>query len=469
MQIISVEFIFFLGFTVASFQLSPARLRSYVLLIASYAFYCSVNWKMSVLLLLVTVVCHFAAFQAERRRGWAFGSAAVLVVVSGLVAILAVFKLRPLFLHRNILLPLGISYYTFRLIGYLLDVHWGKCKPVRGFVPFAAYVAFFPHIVAGPIQKASTFVPQLAQNQGAPKALEGVLRITLGFAKKAIVADNLSLYVGWAYNHLSGGSVLPNLVALYLYPLQLYADFSGLADIAIGTGLLFGIDAPENFDAPFSATSMTDFWRRWHMTLTGWLRDYVFMPLRMATRDLRDFGLALSLTVNMVLIGLWHGVTAGFLLYGLFQAVFLVAEVLTISKRTDFFAEHPGMDRLAAFLGPIFVYNVVAVGSVCFRAPSLTSAARVFSGMVAGLHAAVDDFAALTAPPSHHAWVAFPAFALIALADSYRRKYGFQLPAMTPNHLRWFVYSGVATVWILIVMSMMGTEKGADPFVYGFF
>jgi D-alanyl-lipoteichoic acid acyltransferase DltB (MBOAT superfamily) len=439
------------------------------LLFASYAFYGSVSWKMSLLLLLATTISYLAALQARRSKATT-SSAIVFVAVSALTAILVAFKLRPLFLHQNILLPLGISYYTFRLIGYLLDVHWGKCEPVRNFVSFATYVAFFPQILAGPIQRADSFIAQLERGPATEKPLEGILRITLGFAKKAIVADNLGLYVGFAYNHLPGASPLPSLIALLVYPLQLYADFSGLTDIAIGTGLLFGIDAPENFNAPFSATSMTEFWRRWHMTLTGWLRDYVFIPLRMATRDLLAFGLALSLTVNMALIGLWHGVSTGFLLYGLFQAAFLVGEALTLPQRREWFAKHTRTDRFAAFLGPIYVYAVVAIGFVPFRAPSLNVAAQVLSGMVADWKNVGADLSALAASPNYlHAWIAFPAFALTAFADSFRRKHGFQLPARTPGHLRWFVYSGIATIWILTAMAMLATEKGSDPFVYGLF
>src|SRR5262249_53592020 len=158
------------------------------------------------------LICYFAALQSRRWRGLVVGSAVVFLIVSCLVAILTFFKLRPLFFQQgSILLPLGISYYTFRLIGYLLDVHWGKCEPVQSFVPFATYVAFFPHIIAGPIQRASAFIPQLErQNPSESKALEGLLRIAIGFGKKAIVADNLGLLVGWAYSHLSSGSALPN-------------------------------------------------------------------------------------------------------------------------------------------------------------------------------------------------------------------------------------------------------------------
>jgi hypothetical protein len=471
MQFVSIEYLSFLAITAVANRLSKPRRRSHVLLITSYLFYCTWNWKLAILLFLVTAACYLAAIHSRQRQGVVLGAAIVFAAVSALVLMLAVFKVRPLFSpQNNWLLPLGISYYTFRLIGYLLDVYWGKCAPVQEFVPFAAYVAFFPQMVAGPIQRASSFMHQLQEgNRAQSKMLEGLLRIALGFGKKTIVADNLALFVGWAYQHLSGGSALPSLVALYLYPLQLYADFSGLTDIAIGSGLLLGIEAPENFDAPFSAKNITDFWRRWHMTLTGWLRDYVFMPLRMTTRDLGRAGLAISLTIDMVLIALWHGVAAGFLVYGLFHSVFLVSEGLTSSNRQQFYLSHPGLSKFADLLGPIFVYHVVAVGSVLFRAPSLGSAGQLFVQLGAGLRTAAIDLASLLSPPNHHAWVALPAFAFITSVDVLRRKHGFELPSWSPRYVKWSVYGSVAVMWVLIAMTLLATEKGADPFVYGLF
>ena len=471
MQFLSIEFLCFLTVTSASVRACPPRWRSHLLLITSYLFYCTWSVKMAAILLAVTVFCYFAGLWLVDPRRRAVAPVIAFGAVSLLTLYLVSFKVRPLLhLAGNPLLPLGISYYVFRLISYLLDVYWGKCDAVDDFVSFAAYVAFFPQMIAGPIQRASSLIPQLQnQHAGNGRSLEGLVRMALGFAKKSLVADNLGLFVGWAYGHLHSGSALPSLVALYLYPLQLYADFSGLADIAIGAGLLLGIEAPENFDAPFTAQSITEFWRRWHITLTSWIRDYVFIPLRMATRNLGNVGLALSLTVNMVLIGLWHGFTLGFLAYGLFQGVFLVGDVLTRSKRHEYYKHSPALTRLATLTGPIFVYHVIAIGSVFFRAPSMGAVTQLFAGFGSGLHQARVALGALTAPPNHHAWVALPAYALTAIADGYRRRYGVRLPALGPRSLQWSAYACVAVMWILIALTLLASEKGANPFVYAFF
>jgi D-alanyl-lipoteichoic acid acyltransferase DltB (MBOAT superfamily) len=391
--------------------------------------------------------------------------------VAALIAFLAFFKIRPLLCALcNPLIPLGVSYYTFRLISYLLDVHWRKHQAVRNFALFATYVAFFPQLIAGPIQREKSFLSQVENKDVTnSRTLEALSRMAIGFAKKCLVADNLGLFVGWAYGHLHSGSALPSLVALYLYPLQLYADFSGLVDIAIGSGLLLGIEAPENFDAPFSATNITEFWRRWHMTLTAWLRDYVFMPLRTLTRDWGTFGLCLSLAMNMLLIGLWHGLTIGFVFYGLFHAAFLIVEVLTAARRKRYYSLHPGVERIASLLGPILVYQVVAVGSVLFRSPSPAGAWSLFTGLGLGFRQIGADLSELIAPPNHNAWIAFLAYPLIGALDVYRRRHGFQLPRFAPQYLKWSAYGSLATLWILIALVLLGSEKGSDPFVYALF
>lgn len=471
MQFLSIEFVCFLAITATCLRVCPARWRSHLLLVTSYLFYCTWNPRMAVALFLATTLCYFTALRLQALRGRPTASALTCAAVSALVLFLAFFKLRPLLCAScNPIIPLGVSYYTFRLISYLIDVHWGKYEATREFVPFAAYVAFFPQMIAGPIQREASFLPQLDRpGKTESRVVEGLVRMALGFAKKSIVADNLGLFVGWSYGHLHSGSALPSLVALYLFPLQLYADFSGLVDIAIGSGLVLGIDAPENFDAPFSAKSITEFWRRWHMTLTAWLRDYVFMPVRMLTRDWGKFGLAFSVTVNMLLIALWHGVSLGFIVYGLIQSLFLIAESLTASQRQRYYVANPASEKVANVLGPIFVFQVVAMSSVFFRAPSLASVAQLFAGLGSGLHQAAIDYSALTAPPNHHALIALPAYVLIVMADAYRRRHGFRLPALAPRHIRWSVYGSVTVLWIFIALTLLGSEKGADPFVYALF
>jgi hypothetical protein len=189
----------------------------------------------------------------------------------------------------------------------------------------------------------------------------------------------------------------------------------------------------------------------------------------MFTRNWGEFGLALSLTVNMLLIALWHGVTLGFVAYGLFHSVFLVTEALTASRRQKYYVANPTAKKVANVIGSIYVFNVVAIGCVFFRAPSLASVAQLFAGLGSGLQHSVIDLGLLTAPPNHNAWIALPAFAFIAMAEAYRRRFGLRLPALASARLRWSVYGSVTVMWILIALTLLGSEKGADPFVYAMF
>jgi hypothetical protein len=393
-------------------------------------------------------------------------------MVSALVLYIVAFKIRAmLYPGGSIAIPLGVSYYTFRLLSYLLDVHWGTVPAERSLVPFAAYVAFFPQMMAGPIERASSFLLQLGTSESPwrGRTFEGVARILLGFFKKFVVADNLALIVDYGYQHPGSGSSVPSLLSLYLYPVQLYADFSGLADIAIGIGLLFGLRGPENFDAPFSASSISEYWRRWHMTLTSWLRDYVFMPLRMATRNWGTFGLVVSVVVNMMLIAVWHGFTLGFVAFGLVNATFLVLDVLTSSRRQKLWRRHPHLVKAGTVLGALVTYHIVSLSETFFRAPSFGDAARLLGGLASGLDGVGVALAAVTAPPNHHAWIALPAYVLTEVADAVRRRRGIGLPAELPRWVQWSAVTCAAIACVFMSLLFLARQTGSNPFVYANF
>src|SRR4051794_20991182 len=239
---------------------------------------------MAMVLVVLSTCCYWAARIIRAQRARPLAKATVAVVCAALVLYLCYFKARAaLSGDASFIIPLGISYYTFRLISYVVDVYWGTIEPERNWVRFAAYVAFFPHMVAGPIQRAEHFLAQVAPYRETWhfEVLPGVYRILLGLLKKLVVADRLAALVDYGFSNAGLNSPVPSALAFYVFPLQLYMDFAALTDIAVGMALLLGVRSPENFDRPFAAPSISDFWRRWHMSLTGWLRDYVFVPVRM--------------------------------------------------------------------------------------------------------------------------------------------------------------------------------------------
>lgn len=228
---------------------------------------------------------------------------------------------------NNILLPVGISFYTFQTISYTLDVYRGKTEPVRRFTDFAFYVSFFPQLVAGPIVRAAQFIPQLKQKFRLSKDEFGhaLFLILTGLFKKMVIADMLArTIVDKVFDQPSAYTALENLFAWYGYGLQIFSDFSGYTDIAIGVALLFGFRIPVNFNAPYKAVSLTDFWRRWHISLSSWLRDYLYIPLGGNRKgSVRSW---INIMITMLLGGLWHGASIRFLIWGGLHGAGLVLE-----------------------------------------------------------------------------------------------------------------------------------------------
>jgi alginate O-acetyltransferase complex protein AlgI len=376
-DLLSFHYAVYVLVTAALFQASPGRLRPLLLSAASlllYGFYSPVS----------ATVLFFASFgvflggralDAEvpfvRRR---MLTAAILIT---LLSYLLLIKLLPIFHEHgralsteHFLLALGVSYYIFKLMGYTIDVYWRKYPAWTDPIRFIAFATFFPQLPAGPIQRANEF--ELPDDGSKTSGLMrmGLRRILLGVVKKTVIADQLGVMIA----HIDGQQPqYPNLIwiAACLFAFQIYFDFAALTDIANGTAALFGIRSPENFAHPFFAPSISQFWRRWNMSLTFWLTDYVFTPLRMATRNLGKWGLVLSLTVTMVLIGLWHGLSIGFLLFGLIHSGYLIVDALTATARRRFYREHPLADKFTGFIGPLLVFGMVAFALIFFRAGTL--------------------------------------------------------------------------------------------------
>ena len=284
------------------------------------------------------------------------------------------------FVNGNPLLPLGISYYTFRLISYIADVYWEKIPAERSFIYFATYVSFFPHIVAGPIQRSGDFLGQIRNPKVYPGRHDrGLAAMLLGCFKKTVIADNLGLPHWPRVSDLRRSAPTSILLAFYLFPVQLYADFSALTDIASGRSLLFGIRSPENFDSPFSGRQHQPVLAAPAYVLDQLAEDYVFLPLRMATRRAGNWGLAFSLMANMILIGLWHNLSWTFFVFGVMHGFFLIVDALTARSRANFFKSHSQWDQATNWIGPVFTFHLVALASVFMRAESLPQAFDVLS------------------------------------------------------------------------------------------
>jgi D-alanyl-lipoteichoic acid acyltransferase DltB (MBOAT superfamily) len=318
------------------------RARDALLLAASYFFYMSWNWMYAALLLLATAwdysIGRVLAFeQRERVRK----TVLVLSLVANL-GLLGLFKyfnffvdtasdvggllgLNLSFVHHHLLLPVGISFYTFQSMSYTIDVYRRKIPCEPSFLKFAVFVSFFPQLVAGPIVRAAQFLPQLHRTPliSSERFQSGLLLVFRGLAKKILIADMLAaLGVDAVFAAPAEHSSLTLLLALYAYSFQIYNDFSGYSDIAIGAARMLGFDLPENFNRPYLATNVREFWTRWHISLSTWLRDYLYVPLGGNQRS--RLLTARNLMITMLLGGLWHGAALNFVLWGAWHGLLLM-------------------------------------------------------------------------------------------------------------------------------------------------
>ncbi len=417
----SPAFAVFLPVMLAAYWVLRGRSRKWALLLGSYLFYAAWDWRFLSLLLLSTVVDFSCARAIDRRRGSGGSGKFLVASVATNLGVLATFKYFNFFRDSfaatatalglqvdmptlQIILPMGISFYTFQTMSYTIDVYRGT-KPERSLLHFAIFVACFPQLVAGPIMRARDFLPQLTKEQTFRDVdiSAGVYRIFRGLFKKMVVADALALYVDAVFASPSGYPGLSSWIALYAYAFQIYMDFSGYTDVAIGTGRLLGLKLTENFDSPYLAHSPSDFWRRWHITLSTWLRDYLYIPLggsqRGARRTIRN------LFITMGLGGLWHGAAWTFVAWGVYHGILLTAERLFGSRRSraEFECESFGYRMLCI----VSMFHLSCVGWLLFRAPDWDTAQAMAanlvdfsSGHVRGLRCAAIVLLCMAA----HAW-----------------------------------------------------------------
>lgn len=358
---------------------------------ASYFFYGYWDWRFMLLLAVSTLWNQAWGHTIHHLRGDRVRRLALLAAVAGDLGVLAWFKYYRFFVVSgsnllgelgvhvsprilSVTLPIGVSFFTFQALSYIIDIYRREVEPV-GFLDFAVYVCFFPHLVAGPIVRASEFLPQLRQRHDPRRvdASRAYFLIMGGLFKKVVLANFLAtMIVDEVFGLPEHHSSMEILVGIYAYAVQIYCDFSGYTDIAIGLALLLGFRFPQNFDAPYTAVSLQDFWRRWHMTLSRWLRDYLYIPLggnRGARR--RTYR---NLMLTMLLGGLWHGAAWTFVVWGGIHGGFLVFEQRRRDRTVDAGLEPPTDTLRRRVVGRIVTFHVVCLAWVFFRSPDFTIA-----------------------------------------------------------------------------------------------
>ena len=462
MSFVSVAFFAFFALVLLSQLVIPgARGRQIALLIASYVFYGWWDWRFCGLMLLLTAVAYLAGLGMARRPG-SRGILAVGVAVPLLV--LFVFKYMNFFLDAfraafglsggalNIILPVGISFYTFQSLSYTIDVYRGKLPASRDPVKFALYIAFFPQLVAGPIVKASEFLPQLdeARRPTADRVFRGMTEFFFGMLKKAVLADNIAVFADSVFGAVGAYSSATVALAVVGYAMQIYFDFSGYSDMATGAARCLGYDLPVNFNLPYLSRNVSAFWKRWHISLSSWLQQYLYIPLGGNRRGrARTY---VNLLATMVLGGLWHGADWSFVLWGAGHGLALCVHK-AFSQR---FPARPGRARDA--IATALTAGFVMLLWVPFRAESLGHALLIYRRLFAG------------APGVNvaSAWViaglaCMAAFMLYKLL--LRRFTGAALDGAAPA-LRRGSFLGTLALTLMIALALALMYTGENPFIY---
>ena len=441
---------------------APAR-RWQLMLAASAVFYLSLDWQGFVVLVLCAVLVWLCALRVRGKRGWLVaGLAAALAplwllkyyvaLAGGLGALWGLRLWQPALLQ-----PLGVGYFTLQLVSYLVDVYRGTLLPQKSFARVLCYTSFFLSITQGPFQRYGELMPQLSASTAwdGDRAWRGVLRCFWGYFKKLAVADRAAVVVAAAFSNPASLDRTQLLLATVLYSFQLYADFSGYTDIVLGVGQVLGLTLPENFRQPFLSATVRELWSRWHISLSRWLKDYVYIPLggSRCGSIRRDANLVITFLVS----GLWHGAGLTYLLWGALHGVLQALENHLPWRR----AITRGWARLVGIAG---TFSIFVFTFTIFRASSLANAAAYFGGILHNSgHDALSNYWELGLTTRQEQIFLFVGIGILIAVDLlHERGVTFtRVLASAPRPLRWAVYEGAVFAFLL-----MGYFLGSGGFLY---
>ncbi len=381
------------------------NLKIYTLIIFSLFFYYRNSGYFFLLLFFSTFINFYLGNWLYKSKSAAFKRFLFLSAVIIDIGLLVYFKYTNFILQifnelhaghfqpLDILLPVGISFYTFKAMSYTIELYIGTMEPTFSLRNFCLYMFFFPNILAGPIDRAAAFLPQLQDDFNVTKEDIGraVFLILCGLFKKNVIADYIGLnFVDRVFQVPLRFTGVENLLASYAYMMQIHCDFSGYTDMAIGISLLLGFKLMDNFNIPFRASSIAEYWRRWHISLSTWLLDYMFKPLQMKFRRLRIYGSAIAIFITFLAVGIWHGANWTFVVFGLFHSTYLAVSLITQKYRTAFYNK-VGLSgtKTLKFFQTLITFHLILITAVIFRADSLQTAYQVFHQIFRFFHGAV--------------------------------------------------------------------------------
>lgn len=448
---------------------------------ASYLFYGWWNWRFLLLIAFTSLCSFFSGIAIEKSSTKRYKTFWMILNVVINLFILGVYKYYDFFVTSlanalninaethllHLVLPVGISFYTFQALSYSIDVYRGKLEPTRDVVSFFAFLSFFPQLVAGPIERATNLLPQFLKKRSFnySKAVDGLRQILWGMFKKVVVADNCAVFVDTIFGNVDAHNASTLAIAAVLFSFQIYCDFSGYSDIAIGLGKLFGIDLMRNFNVPYFSRDIAEFWRRWHISLTTWFRDYVYIPLG-GSRPTDKQGVALeglnkkavvvrNTFVIFLLSGFWHGANWTFLLWGFFHAVLFLPLILLEKNRkyTNVVAEGRLLPSFTDFLRMLSTFILAALGWIIFRADNIDIVTSYFTRLF--------DYTLWGVPYLTNKVFIFLPLIIMIISEWLHRgcEHGFTLSGVKNKAIRYVLYFSLT----FLVLINMGPEQS---FIY---
>jgi len=471
----SINFALFLPIVFLFYWFMPKlnfKRQNIILLVASYFFYGCWNWRFLFLLVFSTFLDYFTGIKMSETKNQPTRKFWFWLSVSVNLGLLGVFKyfnffaesfvegLSLLGIHADlwslqIILPVGISFYTFHGLSYVIDIYNDRIKPERNFINYSVFVCFFPLLVAGPIERATHLLPQILKKREFEyaKAVDGLRQILWGLFKKIVIADNCATYVNQIFDSykIQSGSTL--LLGATFFAFQIYGDFSGYSDIAIGTAKLFGIDLLRNFAFPYFSRDIAEFWRRWHISLTTWFRDYLYIPLGGSRGSKAQ--IVRNTFIIFLVSGFWHGANWTFLAWGTYHALLFLPLILLQKNRknTNNVAQGRIFPTLKEIIQMTSTFLLVVLGWVFFRAENIGKALdyleRIFTKSL------------ITIPFTQGNNSLFLSVFIMIAFEWFQRnkKYGLQIDFIKNAFVRWSVYFGV-----LLIIFFFGGKS--DTFIY---
>jgi alginate O-acetyltransferase complex protein AlgI len=476
----SLEFLIFFPLVTGVYFLLPHRFRWFWLLLASCYFYMAFVPVYILILGFTIVIDYFAgiwiASQTDQRKK----KLALLASLAANIGVLAFFKywnflnenlteLLGLFSAKNpvpflkILLPIGLSFHTFQAMSYTIEVYRGRQKPERHLGIYALYVMFYPQLVAGPIERPQNMLHQFYEKHyfEYQRVVEGLRLMLWGMFKKVVIADRLAVYVNEVYDHPDQYHGLPVLTATYFFAIQIYCDFSGYSDIALGSAKVMGFNLMQNFNLPYFSKSIREFWSRWHISLSTWFRDYVYIPL--GGNRVKEWRWLMNLLIVFMISGLWHGAKWTFIIWGALHGIYLIGEILL--NKIGFVAR-AGKTKLGEAFRWLLTFHLVVLAWIFFRAKSVDDAFEIIRNLFhvsfsnPGIN--IDLGYGGVMRNSAELWISFALLLMLVLTGAIERKRGMmQSLRQLPKPGRWALYYVCVMLIILI-----GNFSNKTEFIY---